>query len=535
MWSITTHVNGNGAIDYQRQTPTSDTVTFTVIPAANHHFVKYVIYGYASEYEKLVADNDDLIITLSGDHITVRLPATSEHTDTPLTITLIRDTDVTAYFEEDDKYHISASADIQYASIYVSHNDDYGGYTATLWARPFPDYNFVRWSNGSTTNPITITVNEDVTMVAEYQRITDTNGIYQYRCFIKDQLDLEAAPKAFMVVDTFDIRTDLMTNAKSTINVMELASNINEGDILVLYDPMGNFLYNGVIVSIQKKRIGCSQMQSFYKGTWIYNVSPQSSLEKELAVLLQDYADGKLYGSTYTDALVAQRLGGITIRYTESTTVNLPTDLDDNGNPKYTTKNMEKFMYELYEQYGIIFKFEINLSGTNYVDIEVPSFEAIKVGNNMYAIQDMSPITKIDENNKLVIYNRDHTYRTTYIATKNGIVENPATTANRFNITNTKVVFSDDASADLVAANLPQTMFNHKIEYDLIIKNFIYQFGDFHLGGTLDIYYDDDYYNSVLTGYQIKKASNQNITEVHFVCGKVRTALTKIMTLGQVE
>ena len=77
-------------------------------------------------------------------------------------------------------------------------------------------------------------------------------------------------------------------------------------------------------------------------------------------------------------------------------------------------------------------------------------------------------------------------------------------------------------------------MYNHKLTFTLIIKNFIYEFGDFNLGGELEVWFDDDYYDTILTGYQIKKKSNQNISQVDFVCGKVRTALTKQMTMGVV-
>lgn len=502
IYTITDGVSGDGAISYTRGTDKND-VTFTVIPDAQNHFVKYVV-------------ND------------------REYFSTPLTIHLTEDVTVTAYFEADSLLHISVSTNIQGASVYVSDNDDYSGYTSTLWARPFPDYEFVRWDDGNTQNPRTITVTADITLVAIYQRLMDTNGIYQYRCFVKDQLDLEASPKAFMVVDTFTVKPDLMTNSTSTINVQELSSNVNIGDVIVLYDPMGMPLYNGVIKSIDDKKITCSQMQSFYKGTWIYNVYPSATLEEEVAYLLGQYAQGKIYGSTYTDGLVAQRLGGITIDYEGTTSANLPTDLDENGNEQYTTKDMEQFIYELYENYGIIFQFEINISGTNYVHIKVPDYQSIKVGNNMFAIQDMLPMTTVEETNRLIVFAQDKTYRKTYVATKNGIVEEPSTTANRFDVTNTKIVFSDDDLADLVSANLPDVMYNHKIEFSLVIKNFIYEFGDFNLGGGLDIYYGDDYYSSVLTGYEITKASNQNITMVHFVCGKVRTKLTNLLTLGKV-
>lgn len=502
VYAINDSVSGNGAIQYTRGTDQND-VTFSVIADTNNHFVKYEVDGV-------------------------------EYTTTPLSLHLTQAVNIVAYFEEDDRYHITVKTDFQYGSFYISDNDVFSGTVVTVWARPFPDYNFVRWEDGELSNPRQITVTENVNLVAIYQRTFETNGIYQYRCYIKDQLDLEAPPKAFMVVDTFGINVDLLTNATSTIQVMKMMSDVDEGDILVLYDPMGTTLYTGVINSIEDRTINCSQMQSFYKGTWIYNVKPQDYLEHEIALLLQDYADGKLYRSSYVDPLVAQRLGGITIDYVGTTSVNLPTDLDDEGNEQMTTKDMEEFIYELYEKYSIEFEFEINVSGRNYVHIRVPSFETIKVGNNMYAIKNMSPITEIEETNKLVIYAQDKTYRTTYIATKNEIVEAPALTTNRFNITNTEVVFSDDPVEDLIASNLPSQMFNHKVTFTLIIRNFLYEFGDFNLGGELDIYYDDDYFNSVLTGYGMTKQSNQNITEVNFVCGKVRTALTKMLTMGKV-
>ena len=502
VFNITDSVVGDGAIQYTRGADQND-VTFSVIPDANHHFVKYTVNG-------------------------------TDTTTTPLAIHLTQNTTIVAYFEEDDKFHISVSTNLENASVYVSHNDDYTGYTATLWARPFPDYVFYSWDDGSTENPRQITVTQDVTMVAIYQRLMDTNGIYQYRCFVKDQLDLTSAPKSFMVVDTFDVRPDLMTNSTSTINVQELSSNVNIGDVIVLYDPFGNSLYNGVIKAIDDKKITCSQMQSFYKGTWIYNVHPSTTLEEEVAWLFGQYASGKIYGSTYTDGLVAQRLGGITIDYAGSTSANLPTDLDENGNEKYTQKDMEQFIYELYENYNIIFQFEINISGNNYCHIKVPDYQSIKVGNNMYAVQNMSPMTTIEETNRLIVFASDKTYRKTFVATKNGIVEEPSTTANRFDITNTKVVFSDDDLSNLVSANLPESMYNHKLEFDLIIKNFIYEFGDFKLGGGIDVYYNDDYFGSVLTGYEIQKSTNQNITSVHFVLGKIRTKLTNLLTLGKI-
>lgn len=502
IYNVTTSVVGNGSVQFERQT-NKNIIVVSVIPSANWSFEKYVVDGV-------------------------------EYTQTPLPLQLEHDVSIVAHFVEDDRYHISVSTNVPNGTIYVSNNDDYVGYSATLWARPIPNYVFDQWDDGNTDNPREIVVNENLTFLARYTKVAESNGIYQYRCFIKDQMALTQAPKSFMVVDSFDIKKDLMTNAKSTIKVIDLAMNVNNGDVLVLYNPKGDVLYQGVITAIQDKTITCSQMQSFYKGTWIYNTNPKTTLEEEISVLLKDYADGKMFGSSYIDPLVAQRLGGITIDFVGSTSVSLPTDTDDKGNLKYTTMDMEKFIYSLYEDYGIMFDFEINFSGTNYVHIKVPTFDSIKVGNNMYAIQNMSPIETIEETNRLIVYSANHQYRKTYVATRTGIVEEPTTTANRFDITNTKIVASDDELADLVANNLPSVMYNHRLTFDLVLKNFIYQFDEFHLGMPLDVWYGSDYYNSVLTGYEMKKASNKNVTIVSFVCGKVRQKLTQLLNLGKV-
>ena len=503
IYNITTSDDGHGSIGYTRSESNQNIVEFYVIPDTNYHFLKYVV---TKQYAIV----------------------STEYTTTPLQLTLDRNITVEAYFEIDDKIDVRPTSNVDYASIYVSETPVFAGTTVMLYARPLADYYFSRWDDGVTDNPREIVVNAQDTYMAIYHRIADEPNIYPYRCYIKDQLHLTDAPKSFLKVESFDVKTDLMTNANSSINVVDVSTNINNGDVLVLYDPRGTTIYQGVIKSIQDKQITCSQMQSYYKGNWVYNHHTTDSLEKEIRWLLNKYSQGIMYGSSWTDTLVAQRLGGITVQYVGTTSASLPTDKD------YTVVDMEKFIYSLYEDYGIILDFEINFSGTNYVTVKVPDYDTIKVGNNMYAINNMSPITQIEETNRLIIYASDHTYRTTYVATANEIVETPSTNANRFNITNTKIVFSDDDVSDLVSANLPATMYNHKLTFNLLVKNFIYEFGDFHLGGTLDVWHGQDYYNTVLTGYEIKKNTNQNITEVGFTCGKVRTALTKKLTLGVV-
>ena len=81
------------------------------------------------------------------------------------------------------------------SSVYVSEQTVESGETITLYARPFPNYIFVKWSDGDTSNPRQLTVTANITLVAEYQRFVETNEVYQNRCYVKDQLHLTDAQK----------------------------------------------------------------------------------------------------------------------------------------------------------------------------------------------------------------------------------------------------------------------------------------------------------------------------------------------------
>ena len=736
---------GEGTVSFERDPLYENIVTITATPAQYHYFDKFVFID-------LWVDNDSANITdLENNQLSFLLDDSSEITTNPYTVTLTSDTELHAYFGEYPKYHITVETNIDYGSVYISQNDFYSGYSSTLWVRPYPGYHFSKWSDGNTENPRSITVTSDIYLCAEYARDLVTTSIYQYRCYIKDQLNLTDLPKAFLRVSTFDIKTDLMTNSNSTMEVYDLdQENVRNGDILVLYDPRGNILYNGVIKSIEpmypklvdaqtkKYRVTCSQMQSFYKGQWIYekgetpptsfdnswkwekftklegtypiitdfdgltasdtqtfvntysnskwstwninqgdnysarcttyvwcdrpiilnitfatdnngsvalndvtlteidsgsanaktvecsfvkgmnklqvcytedtggdgwkmylnylafspysptktyavddrvqhdeklyrcstaittpeawtsghwtqvtgedtnitsmphilgiNSTPADSLklEKALENILKDYSQGKIVGSDYVDPHVARRLGGITPECVESTSASLTTM------GLGSTVDFEDFIYSMYDKHGIIFDFEINVSGPNYVTIKVPEIpedeaDYLTVGNNTYAIKSMNPITTIEETNRMIVFASDNvTYRTTFVATENDIIEAPESLSNRFDITNTVIVFSDDPIDDLKADNLPNQMYNHQISFVLRMDNFVYDFNNFNLGTVINIYHNDDFYKSVYTGFEISKKENKNISEVNMICGKVRQKLTKKLSLGKV-
>ena len=346
--------------------------------------------------------------------------------------------------------------------------------------------------------------------------------MYLYRGYVKDALDLTNVPKAFIVVPSATVRRDLLTSANSTFNVMNVPSNIDNGDILCLYDPYGQVVYQGVVNQILDTQIQCTQIQSIFKGTWLCETSPQDYLEHEIAVILERYAKGYI-SDTVNDHLMVQKYP-FTFTYEGSNTSNLPT-----FEPQ-TIQDMESFIYSLFEKYNIVLEFDIPFSGTPTCKVKTVNYSAYKIANNNHAIANISPTTQIAQNNKLVVYSSEGVYRGSWFATSEGITQN-ASDPLRLKTINTVIQFTDDEIDPIVASNLPSEMYNHKLTFTLLLDQKLYKWEDWKIGQPLDIWFNSQYFKSIFTGYEF---SFQNVepTSVNITCGKVRTSLTSKLSLG---
>lgn len=437
---------------------------------------------------------------------------------------------VTAIFREKKTLSVNATTDPYYVgSVKVSDKTIIETGSVTLYAREQDGYVFDHWSNGSTDNPLTLTdVRDNVNIVAYYRQLATIEYPTRWRAFIKDQLDLNGKPIAFVDVLSFDVAEDLLTSATSTFNCLSVSDNISNGDILVLTNPQGIIRYSGVITSISDTTIQTSQIQSFFKGTWLYDLPSDSQTDLETIFLnaFNRYCSGEMKNSTFTDELVKTRLGGFKLTTSTTTSGEFETQEDN------YTMDMEQMIYNLYESYGIMVKTDINYSGDNNITIGKSLSTSIKVGNNTYSIINLSPITKLEETNRVIIYAKDGTYRTTYVTKADGSrVEQPTSIANRYGLVNTKIVFSDDEIDTILEANLPSEMYNHKLTFTLRLNTHLYKYDDFVLGMPLQVWNDSEYFSTILTGRSFSKQENQNVVEVNYTCGKVRTTLTKKLLL----
>lgn len=509
-----------------------------------------------------------------------------------------------------------------------------------------------------------------------------------WRGYVKDQLDLENVPKAFLKIKSFRISEDLLTSATSSFECVEVNENISNGDILIVADEKGITKYLGVINSINEKTINTTQIQSIYKGDWLYDLpniigvgddklwqfdeydylieddksykdwrtsdlptledienlqikstktfldtstslsmnigekytacastyiysetrknvnfsfsadnggilyingskagsyiyydgstesksdpvecpvtirkgwnkiqviyseesgddgwlvtidnkhlseyftkltskytSNVTSLEDTFAQALRLYSNGKMRDSSYTDDIVKERLSSIEIKTSSQTQGAFLTQEDT-----YVC-DMEEFIYSLYNRYQIQLTFDIPYQGKCTCTIGKSNIGEIKIGNNTNVIVNISPVTNIEETNRLIIYNKDGTYRATYVTKADGSrVKEPVGTANRFGVVKTAIVFSDDDDQTLQRGYLPK-MYNHKLTFVLkMFANSLYKYDDFKLGMPLAIWKDTDYFSTILTGREMTKEENTPINEVSYTCGTVRTKLTE--------
>lgn len=555
-----------------------------------------------------------------------------------------------------------------------------------------------------------------------------------WRGYVKDQLNITAVPKAFLRIKSFTIREDLLTSANSSFDCLEVSEEISHGDILIVSDETGVTKYLGVITSIDDNTISTSQIQSIYKGNWLYDLpniigsgndkcwtwnryayqmdesipytdwyesdmpeldslkdldiletrtfldadtsismqiadkytadavtyvysetrksvtmtfscdnggflyvngtkvgsylyydkstqgqttpvectatirkgwnkidvvyneedggdgwlvtiggahlnaafnqltsqatSSVTSLEDTFAQALTKYAAGEMRDmDNWHDPLVEQRLSPIKVKTSSQTQGAFVTQEDT-----YVT-DMEDFIYSLYNKYQIQLIFDIPYEGECSVTIGKTDVEELKIGNNTNAIVDISPVTEVEDTNRLIIYDSNGMYRATYVTNADGSrVKEPAEVTNRFGVVKTSIVFSDDDDSTLEWGYLPK-MYNHKLTFKLRIlnpvsvnvdytkmvdkllstegdqhittdddhpiavrvpdhiqknvSNYLYSYDSFILGMPLAVWKDTDYYSTILTGLEMSKSENEPVSEVSYTCGTVRTKLTE--------
>lgn len=339
--------------------------------------------------------------------------------------------------------------------------------------------------------------------------------MYQYRAFVKDCLELDGLPIANSICLSFRLNKDLLSAATSDFTLLDMPTNIKNGDVLGLVDPFGTVIYTGIIQSIGDT-ISCRQATAMFADLWKWRDPGQSTIEGKLKALIE----GDFVNSS--DPMIADRFP-FTVTASSSTAGSFE--------PQEQTYVMdfEALLMQMYDLYGIITDISVPFSDvTPTITLKKATHGAIKIGNNVTPIRNLTPFTEVFEANKLVIYDKDGaTLRGTYFTTPQGITTNKNSPL-RLPVQKTKYIFdTDTALADIAAANLQEEIYNHRITFDMLLNNGLYDFYDWELGMPLNIWYNGAYYSTIFTGYSMTKDMNIDVAMVSITCGKVRNTLTE--------
>lgn len=347
--------------------------------------------------------------------------------------------------------------------------------------------------------------------------------MYQYRVFVKDCLNLGGLVKSNINCLSFQIKRDLLEKATSTFNLEYIDPNIDIGDVLGLYDMYGTNYFIGVIeeIDVESNQITCTSNISYFNYQWLYNPLREESGSTE-ELIKKEFENTFLNANDY---LMRTKYGNIQIS-TVTTEKSLLLPLKDDN----TVESFEDFIYDCYSNFDIICDFKAyfeQIPPTLTIDASAINRDPIKIGNNFNAIQNFRINTDTFENNKLIIYNGDGTQlRGVYYGSTGGITQDDESPLRLKKINNV-IQFSDDEIDLILAQNLQNNMYNHKITFDLVLDNQLYDFFDlFKLGCPVEIYYNGIYYNTIFTGYEYIKEENQRVSSVSITCGKVRNSLT---------
>ena len=340
---------------------------------------------------------------------------------------------------------------------------------------------------------------------------------------------------AWLRVVSFTINEDALAKATSSFEVLEVPDNISIGDVMRVNFPDGSKLYVGVIDKIDGTTITTSQGHALYKGQWIYQTRPDvTGLYHEIEAVMYDYMLGKMYNSITTDPMMAGRMSATFFKaQTDANLLNV-TDRSVKLPEEDKTMDFEDFIYSMFDDYTVGFHTLAYLNnGTDqYAVVSTLHFNdentKIIITDNSRYISNAEVISTTQETNKLVVYDREDNLRAVYYATTEQVTQNGNDPLRVFPMV-TKVVVSDDEDLTAVRdANISAKTYNHQLKFDIEIGNPYYtNMFTWESGKPLTVGIEGHVFDTIITGRQITKEANKNITKVTFICGKARTSLTK--------
>lgn len=340
---------------------------------------------------------------------------------------------------------------------------------------------------------------------------------FDYRVYFKKLTDLNGGSitSPQLKVKSFKIDVDLLKKTTSSFDVIQIPNAIEIGDIMGVYDKYGDVIFNGEVSYLNNGSFQCNQMNDIFEDSWLWNNPNLTTIEQTLQqIIVNDYQNN-------SDLLMRQIYRAFNIQTISNTEQKLQSQED-----RYIT-DFSVFLYDIYEKYGIQMIYDIPFTESNpTIQIGAPTYEKLLISNNTSIFRNFNVTTNAYETNKLIVYSQEMgTRRGTWYATTSGITTNSAS-LNRPQKINTNIVFSDDDINILKASSLRNNLYNHEITCEMVYDNKLLPIKKLKLGQQVDLYYNNDYYNTLLTGYTLSSTENNSISTITLKFGLVRTSLT---------
>lgn len=340
---------------------------------------------------------------------------------------------------------------------------------------------------------------------------------YGYRLFFKKLTNIEgrSISSSQLKVRSMTLDRDLLKKTTSRFEVLELPTSIELGDVVGMYDSFGTILYTGVVGFLDNNTVQTYQPLDIFEDSWLWHNPKKTSIELTLKDIIQtDYQNSN-------DVLLNSIFDCFNLNTISATNQTLETRED-----QYVT-DFSVFLYDIYEKYSIQLLFNIPYEeSTPSIDIGIPSYEKLVIGNNANIFRNFNIVSNVYETNKMVVYSEETgAYRSTWYGTTSGITDDSASLC-RLQKIKTNIIFSDDDINVLKASSLRNEMYNHEITCEMVLDNKLLTLSMLKLGQEADIYYNGQYYNSILTGYNMQMKENEEIVTITLKFGLVRTSLT---------
>lgn len=358
-----------------------------------------------------------------------------------------------------------------------------------------------------------------------------------YRAYFKQINDVNGKIYATAKVSAFSLENDLISSPCSEFEVDFIPNNVITGDVCLIATPAGELFYKGVIESIEGNKITAGEILKVFDDEFAVPMQ-KYKINCKLHELPQKLIDLCLLQNASEEIDKDQNIQ-LQAEYKVVNNKNLTVQ---RSYENFSTFNLYTELKELYSKRNLVVDLEMELNDKDAVKKVVSTYTGDKfvykiINNSVYTVnfvfeEETTPV------NKLLIYKKlddsgNYSFVKKVFLTPNGLTEDQYD-LSRLRKIKTKNVFleKDSTDADVQKAideNISDTMYLHQIEIELLADNPLYDYRKMLLGEKYEIFANNKFYKSVLTGIKFKKDSLASEMRIILVFGKSRTKLTDLV------